>query len=851
MKRKLDPSENSGKRGVALIVVLGFLSIMILLAVAFLTQARMERLVAGVSLDGQRARQMARTAVNAAMSDYSYTLYGSQKLMLPPKGTVFDLFVSKPPYASGEVQPSLAGNNGSISASGQQLMQGEARNWIPREYLEFEDDAMDDTRWMLVRRDPSKGPGADNPIVGRYAYLCFDMSGGMDANLIALSEGVASVGKATNRNSVRDIGLGELLEMQPVDGLDTPPDASLFKRLRRGWHGFDTLSELILLTNGRYNGGENQQAVIYNGTVYYYIDEGVSADELPTSEVWGPPGLNNSRWRSGEGWTRIENGKVALNSTNVSDLVPYSLATFRGWEYDPNTAKWNTDDLVDWQAYPSWDEADWASALGDLKEQFADEEIPVWWQDAVADYTGAAAYPKGTNYPSPKNVPMINEVSIRVNPAVLAGTTNQLHFDIELQVEVWFPFPDPENAPAGSFTLEPTIGGGPTMNGTTDIWIPMQGQGAQYTVPAWSATPASPATFTASYNGGTPEILTLTYSVNAPVTMADTNATLIASMPLQILTTAGNGVRIENSGGQIVDWIPSSVIDLFGENGPFLALNSPTPATYYWEVHDPRLNHEKESAWGPADGSMGAVNDAATANGYGENGDSTTFYCANKPMTAPVELGYLSTGLPWKTLEFCTKEGADALSRMVSTEVLGEVGSVGVAYTNGTVNPNTGSSNVLRAVFSGLQFKDDGSALDDAELDDLVKVFLQTTATKKIQDLTGEEYFGGACMRGIDWIWAKPFQANEYFSLKGWTKNERHRLIERTWGLFNPNNSMFTVLAIGQVVKEGPEKPGVWSEDDLISGERRAVAMVWRDPTPPGLGKPHEMFVRVFKFMDE
>ena len=105
-------------------------------------------------------------------------------------------------------------------------------------------------------------------------------------------------------------------------------------------------------------------------------------------------------------------------------------------------------------------------------------------------------------------------------------------------------------------------------------------------------------------------------------------------------------------------------------------------------------------------------------------------------------------------------------------------------------------------------------------------------------------------MRGVDWMWAKYFQPDGYYGKK-WSKNQRHRLIERTWGLFNPNNSMFTALVIGQVVKEGPKEPGKWSEDDVITGERRAVGLVWRDPTPPGLGSPHEMFVRMFKFLDE
>lgn len=854
MKQPLYEAEGEvSKRGVALIIVLGFLSIMVLMAIAFLTQARMERLVADSGMDAQRGRQMARTALNAAMSDYSYQLYGESKLMLPPTDSDFDLFLSTGAYASGEVQPAITGDNGTLAGSGLQLMKGEARNWIPRSYLGFEGFAMDNARWMLVRRDPSRGAAANNPIVGRYAYLCFDMSGGLDANLIALTEGVANVGNATNRSSVRDLGMEKLNEMQTVQGLgDKPPDASRFKRLRRGWHGFDTLAELILLTNGRYNGGENQRAVTYNGTDYYYIDEGVSAEELPSSRVWGPPGGSDGpRWREGDGWSRIERAEPALNPTNVSDLVPYSLASFRGWEFDPNTAKWATNDLVAWDEHDSWTDSDWEDALGDLVKQFPDDKLPGWWEDALEDYTSTNGYPKGTNYPSPKNVPMLNEVGLKVQPQLTANP-NELQIDIELQVEVWFPFPSDDNKRSDTYTLAPTIGIGSPV-GAADIWIPMRGNGNEYAMPAQILNPLLPVTFTASYGDGF-SVKGLNYRATVPVTMNSINPALTTNMPIQVGFTTNSGMTI-TTGGRVVDWMPAGVLNLRRDAGGTLPLDPTDPAyakTYFYEAWDPRLNHLNEEGWelGLEIGTMGNVNQAAISRGYGTNGDSTNFYCRNAPMTSPVELGYISTGEPWKTLEFCTKEGADALARIVSQQMLDELYSVGVAYTNGTVNPNTSSSNVLMAVFSGLRFKDDGSALDDSELDELVNFFTTTTKTKKVADTANLTKFQGACMRGIDWIWAEPFQPDGFFGMK-WSKNERHRLIEKTWGLFNPNNSMFTVLAIGQVVKEGPAAPGVWSEDDLITGERRAVALVWRDPTPPGLGKPHEMFIRMFKFLDE
>ena len=59
--KRMDSTRGAGqRRGVALIVVLGFLSIMIVMAVAFITQARMERLVSDATLEGMRGRQLLR-----------------------------------------------------------------------------------------------------------------------------------------------------------------------------------------------------------------------------------------------------------------------------------------------------------------------------------------------------------------------------------------------------------------------------------------------------------------------------------------------------------------------------------------------------------------------------------------------------------------------------------------------------------------------------------------------------------------------------------------------------------------------------------------------------------------------
>ena len=128
MKRRQTHPANSSRRGVALIVVLGFLSIMILMALAFLTQARTERMVADATLEAQRGRQMVRTALAAAMNDYCVALFppSGDRYMLPPDE--LKVFPSFPPTAAVDMNRTLKDDN-------LLLLNGEARQWIPRGYV--------------------------------------------------------------------------------------------------------------------------------------------------------------------------------------------------------------------------------------------------------------------------------------------------------------------------------------------------------------------------------------------------------------------------------------------------------------------------------------------------------------------------------------------------------------------------------------------------------------------------------------------------------------------------------------------------------------------------------------------
>ena len=220
--RNADPADR--RRGVALIIVLGFLSIMIVMAVAFLTQARVERQVSDSTLEAMRGRQLLRTALHAAMNDYSVEM-AKASLVMAPYDSDYDMFLSTPPK-------SLFGLSGrTIGEDNVNLLVGEVEDWIPRKYTNApylaKTNVPENAEWILVREDPSSPQ--PSRILGRYAYAIFDMSGGIDANLIArdpnIAEHDAQIASNRIRRSVRKVPMGLLPETA---------DGSQFKSYRKG-----------------------------------------------------------------------------------------------------------------------------------------------------------------------------------------------------------------------------------------------------------------------------------------------------------------------------------------------------------------------------------------------------------------------------------------------------------------------------------------------------------------------------------------------------------------------------------------------------------------------------------------
>ncbi len=796
MKRTLFHLENESKRGVALIVVLGFLSIMIVMAVAFLTQARMERLVSDATMEGQRGRQLLRTALHAAMNDYSVALSAAQ-LVMPVKPEQ-ELFVSFPPTALSGI------SGGKIGKDGISLLVGEVSDWIPRKYTNDPYLALatvtNDAEWILVREDPS----TQSRILGRYAYACFDMSGGMDANLIARVDEVAKndgrVASNRVRRSVRQVPMGLLPEAV---------NASQFKSYRKGWKGFDSLYALIHLTDGNAEDGNGE------------------------ATRWDP--------------SRKEIYGAGLASNKVSDLTPFSLSAFRGGQFQQGPNKWTPYVLVN-------ESTVWSTVLNPISSQFG-SGWNTWIGDAIHDYTHADKIPKGTDYPSPKNVPMFNEIDATFEVEETSAGEGLANYTLKLNLtfEFWYPFPSTDNN-GGSFRVEaPTVGGGPATTGPNQLWfrvLPVVSGTEPLVLRLGTASP-SPSTLTvdAKYNGGIPYVAT-GGSTNFVYEIPFVNNTGVGPLPSGLTMQLQQGFSLMQpiyltSGGANADMIPK------GLSFSGAALANGQKITKTKAVTDPRLNH-LTGEWVEESSSPGKMNtwDASLKAKFLAEG--TNFYCRNAPMETPAELGFISTGKAWETIDLCTVDAANMLAPLVTDSNLFLTwNSNQVFYTNGTINPNTRSSNVLASVFYDLSTHEVpgvGTSLIPANpIDESTAQFIAA----RIMDETTNGTISTVFHAGSDWARIPGMRKNGALAAMGLNNNQRESLIRNTWGLFSPDNSLFTVVVVAQTIKEGPTAVGIWGGDDLVTGERRAVALVWRDPFKTGQNLHHEMLVRMFRYLND
>lgn len=807
MKTHLEQERREGQEGVALIVVLGFLSILLVMGMTFMLNARTERIVSDYSLEAIKSRQLMRTALAAAENDYSRELWKKQLYIPNEELSVFASMATGKETVSGEA---------TLYDSNIELMTGEAADWIPAKYrTNAVSNDVEDAEWILVREESGR-------ILGRYAYVCFDSSGCLDANFIAREEGVANDDgrNITNRTrfSVREV---------PMKLLPDTADASEFKSQRKGWKGFDSLQTLVLLTDGSPNDGTESKT--------------------------------GARWQD----ERKEYG-VGLASNKVSELNCYSLNAYRGGRYSRGTGKWTQ---------PKFIEPDTGDGAAEALSQFANIKVDkAVFQKQMEDFVSESAWPQGVDYPSVKNVPMINEVivkDLKLNkPTKHDGGDSGADWyeytgELTVQVEFWYPFPSEDNNIKDTFTMSaPSLGVGTKKDSTKDIqlMVAMTGESTSQGRVTSTCTPQeAQKEVEAKWNGGKPYGVSFKYDIK----FENESGEKITDGTLKLLwrgdwTVGTDGLQLR-LGSHVVDKMAGGVKR--ESSGTKTIEQGSKSDPFSMEVMDPRWNH-KQDQWSPPDkndeGTWEDFNSVLDNRSSDQQDDGLLMYCRNGPLASPADIGFFPADKPWRTLDLLTTEGAEFLALTTcDTNMYDTIKNNEKAfYTNGTFNINSRNTNAVASIFYMMNcMAIPGTETETIQKwsdpkrgeykDNWVTEDVARGLATKIVEYTGTD----PCMAATDWVKAQ--QVRSYLKAQQLDKHQREAFVRNTWGCFGVADNLFTVLMIAQSIKEGPDSVGKWDDEDMITGERRGVALVWRDPFKTGQNMHHEMMVRMFRFLND
>lgn len=796
-ERSTSSGRDASRHGIALIVVLGFLSIMLMMAVAFLTQARVERMVAGASMEGMRTRQMAQTAIAAGMQDYLNAV--KEVSQAAPQHRIF---------LSGDLPAPRAFHYSGQYLGDDRLAIGKVEDWLLDWHLDDTlgggpaDDQVRNAEWIWVREKP----GQRSRILGRYAYACFDMSGLIDANLLGTAYGddIPAYGAFTNRNNVRKM---------VFDAVSPSPETGGARQLKlnrhqRNWIGFDSPAALLNLTDGRINDG----------------------DDKPFNR-----------------WSGVEIDESSVGGIDVSRLSSYSYSVLHKEDGSGKQKVQCTSANI--QAQPEFSRILVGASLTDVAR-------------ALDDYESTGVVPSGTDYPSVKNVPMFNEigfqVELEVGQTVIDPDTGASSADytliLRMKPEFWYPFPSEDNQRSEVFTMTtPSIGCGHTPTGAGDIWarvvLGQPGSGGDTRVQAGAGVSVTPSGgLEVEANPGNPYFARNATDGNIEFQVPLVSASggpLAPGMNLFIRSVRlNNSLMLQYSGGNVDVTAGGFGMELIDE----LADGAETEWVSM-AVTDPRLNHDDDAWIDEEPHSLGTMNRAATDARASVTGMAPGhyLYCRNGPIEYPGELGYLSNGRPWETLDIFSDDGIQLMNRLICDQDMYDiVNGKGAFFTNGTINPYTRYPEVLNAAFYGLDMRevpgmagdpDDDERLSAGDIENLVEAMME--------DPLKNGRAGWA--RVLNSTAAIPDDIN---------KNNRIAILNNTWGLFNESDRLFVVAVVAQSIKESddPSGEGNWDPDeDMITGERRAVALCWMDSSADVGGDTlaQELNIVAFQYLNE
>jgi len=748
--------------GIALVIVLGILSILLILGVAFATALRTDQIATRNSIDSLRARQFIDAAVAAAMDEID------SRRDPPPLGDS-NFFMTSPSQATADRVIRSTGGGETISAS--DILSGTAGRYLPRGVTN-DVLAAGSAQWQAVS---VPALGATPALDGRIAFVAVDVSDYVDANLAA----------GWTRNYGTNMGEIALLDVQNLNGFTNDRETA--------WGEFDTLPDIEMLAAPYLQGGENFLMLPYS---------------LYPSNYWNAATGNE---------TRHFDIRTAISGTSYSSIDKDSInlgtieQAIRDSAIDPAISTDPTSVLQLAANIRDYLDNDNVPGNGQFSEPYS--RNPAMQVQAASICTEA--------------VPMINEVRLanQLRTVVAGrGRTNWIS-RILVDVELWFPFVG-VNTSADDFEVE--LRGlliGP-MDPTPELNFLIRNEKLDRRQ---------------SGNGY------YVYSIGYPPTVQEKIATTLPDY-----SRARGVVEIavlETSTGELVDHLYFEIDDWKTEmfqpsdlpNVP-PSVGSSVIGQLDQQADDPRINWDwhDTAQWNLAefgDHSLGASNDKFLTydeTAPDEKDGDTVMFVRNGMYRSPGELGQLlyDATRPWQTIRLL---GPDPRSTSSLVEHF-------AASTNeqGYVNLNTGDQEILASAFvnSPVRRVPDEPPTTVLQLNEAMSVAGAILA-KGIN--TGKEFKNRADLSRNTYVTSADLIAASSKISNGVIAEN---VISDTYGLLGTRQNLFVVLAVAQVFAP---------KSAVVTSERRAVALVWRDPLPNSddARSRHTAFVRNLVWLNE
>jgi hypothetical protein len=761
----------SRREGVALVIVLGILSVLVIMGIAFSITTKTERTATRAYVDVVRARQLTHTALNRVMGEH---INGAMN------GRVYPSALNES-FSSGTDTDT---NNVVFHLGDQSRYSGAIFVPMSMRSAAF---AADGARWIELRDQ-------DNNLQGEYSFLVINNSGLLDAMVIGEREGFNPVRlRGTDPGEIR-FSPAVLPEVRTGVSLD-------FLRTNRTMFGrFESVSEL-----------------------YYLLS---SADNRLSYR--GPPVLRQ------------------LNDSMADHLHVFSRFPF-GYANDDLSENRNVGYIGGDPAL--WDFSQIESALSGIDGNPI-PDIPAFirvmhdYASEGYEFAGATPTEKFERISS-KRVPMINEiVASNSFELIVVGESASIKHAIYVTLETWFPFNF--DVSSEQFRVLYNNNQGNITNIMTAPAFFATVLSGEYELesepPSFSPAPNSYFNHTFVFSRSVPVALP-PGPVNLPIISADVyfngEFEVIYDAPGQPIVV--DRVNMDSSSPIILD------SDNSGSGFSIVAGSPVFPDFKGYSVNDPRVNWSMATNFIAAAVTLNDNPTNANVSASFQDDEVGVVFSKHGEFESVGELSFLlfNENFPWGTLRLTGDYHQDYPFQ--STRVFDRLSVFppGDFPKRGLVNPNTRQRNPLIAAF----------------YDAPIERFPSTTWTNAlstnqaiaiVDDLVSDiQSFGAITNRShlIDRIDGNDLDVT--LDISG-DKFTRESVMRNSLELFNPRHGMFTIFVAARVFSDAYDPSIADHRDnryDYVTGEQRAMAVVWRDPytTTDGAGNStHQSWIQYF-----